>query len=104
LFEGRLGFPNEAQGWQQFFIAWRRMAGGLSEAMQEAARDAMDPGVAPREAGLKAPKRMPEDGGEALVMLASLERVAAARRATLGDWLLQETCTNADAPPWAPET
>jgi hypothetical protein len=100
LFEGRLGFPNEAQGWQQFFIAWRRMAGGLTETMQEAVRDAMDPVVAPREAGLKAPKRMPEDGGEALVMLASLERVAAARRAQLGEWVVEKTWTNDDARLW----
>jgi hypothetical protein len=100
LFEGRLGFPNEAQGWQQFFIAWRRLAGGLSEPMQEAIRDAMDPIVAPKEAGLKAPKRVPEDGGEALVMLASLERVSAARRAQLGDWIVEKTWTNDDARLW----
>jgi len=100
LFEGRLGFPNEPQGWQQFFIAWRRLAGGLSSAMQEAIRDAMDPLVAPKEAGLKAPKRTPEDGGEALVMLASLERAAAARRATLGEWIVEKTWTNDDARLW----
>ncbi|MBX3209508.1 MAG: Hsp70 family protein [Labilithrix sp.] len=100
LFEGRLGFPNEAQGWQQFFIAWRRMAGGLTEAMQEAIRDAMDPIVAPKEAGLKPPKRVPEDGGEALVMLAALERAPAARRAVLGEWIVDKTWTNDDARLW----
>ncbi|MDF2692445.1 MAG: Chaperone protein DnaK [Labilithrix sp.] len=100
LFEGRLGFPNEAQGWQQFFIAWRRMAGGLTEPMQEAIRDAMDPIVAPKEAGLKPPKRVPEDGGEALVMLAALERAPAARRAVLGEWIVEKTWTNDDARLW----
>ena len=100
LFEGRLGFPDEAQGWQQFFIAWRRLAGGLAEPMQEALRDAMDPLIAPKEAGLKAPKRIPEDGGEALVMLATLERASAARRAQLGDWILEKTWTNEDARLW----
>ncbi len=100
LFEGRLGFPNEAQGWQQFFIAWRRMAGGLTEAMQESVRDAMDPIVAPKEAGLKPPKRVPEDGGEALVMLAALERVHPARRAQLGEWIVEKTWTNDDARLW----
>lgn len=100
LFEGRLGFPNEAQGWQQFFIAWRRMAGGLTEAMQESARDAMDPIVAPKEAGLKPPKRVPEDGGEALVMLAALERAPAPRRAALGEWIVEKTWTNDDARLW----
>jgi hypothetical protein len=100
LFEGRLGFPNEAQGWQQFFIAWRRMAGGLAEPMQESIRDAMDPIVAPKEAGLKPPKRVPEDGGEALVMLAALERASARRRATLGEWIVEKTWTNDDARLW----
>lgn len=100
LFEGRLGFPNEPQGWQQFFIAWRRMAGGLDAAMQEAIRDALDPLVAPKEAGLKAPKRVPEDGGEALVMLASLERASAERRARLGDWIVEKTWTSDDARLW----
>jgi molecular chaperone DnaK (HSP70) len=101
LFDGRLGFPGEAQGWQQFFIAWRRMAGGLSSAMQESIRDAMDPLVAPKEAGLKPLKRTPEDGGEALVMLASLERAPAQRRATLGEWIVEKTWTNDDARLWS---
>lgn len=100
LFEGRLGFPNEAQGWQQFFIAWRRMAGGLTESMQAAIRDAIDPLVAPKEAGLKLPKRVPEDGGEALVMLAALERAPVARRAQLGEWIVEKTWTNDDARLW----
>jgi molecular chaperone DnaK (HSP70) len=100
LFEGRLGFPNEPQAWQQFFIAWRRMAGGLTEPMQESIRDAMDPIVAPKEAGLKPPKRVPEDGGEALVMLAALERAPAPRRAILGEWIVEKTWTNDDARLW----
>jgi hypothetical protein len=100
LFEGRLGFPDEAQGWQQFFIAWRRLAGGLTEPMQVALRDAMDPLIAPKDAGLKQPKRVVEDGGEALVMLATLERVPAERRAKLGDWILEKTYANDDARLW----
>ncbi len=100
LFEGRLGFPTEPQGWPQFFIAWRRMAGGLTEAMQTVIRDAMDPIVAPKEAGLKQPKRVPEDGGEALVMLAALERAPAARRTILGEWIVEKTWTNDDARLW----
>jgi len=68
--------------------------------MQEAIRDAMDPIVAPKEAGLKPPKRVPEDGGEALVMLAALERASAARRAVLGDWIVEKTWTNDDARLW----
>ena len=34
LFAERLAFAGEVRGWQQFWIAWRRVAGGLSEASQ----------------------------------------------------------------------
>lgn len=101
MFDGRLGFPDEAQAWPQFFIAWRRLAGGLTEAMQITLRDAIDPLVAPKEAGLKLPKRVPDDGGEALTMLAALERVPAARRVQLGGWLVERTWTSDDARLWA---
>jgi molecular chaperone DnaK (HSP70) len=100
LFEGRLGFPNEPQGWQQFFIAWRRLAGGLTETMQEGLRDAMDPIVAPKEAGLKPPKRIPEHGGELMLMLAALERVPVARRVALGEWIVEKTWTDDDSRLW----
>ena len=100
LFEGRLGFPGEAHGWQQFFIAWRRVAGGLLEPQQLLLRDALDAVVAPPEAGLKPPKRMPEHVDELTVMLASLERVPAPRRVQLGEWLVEKTWTKEDARIW----
>ncbi len=101
LFDGRLGFPAEAHGWQQFFIAWRRMAGGLDESMQLAVRDAMDAAIAPREAGLKPPKRMPEHTDELLVFLAALERVPVARRVALGEWVVEKTWTDSDPRLWS---
>ncbi len=100
LFEGRLGFPTEAHNWQQFFIAWRRMAGGLDETMQEAIRDAMDPAIAPKEAGLKPPKRMPDHPDELVLMLAALERVPVVRRTRLGDWISERTWTDTDPRLW----
>ncbi len=100
LFDGRLGFPDEPAGWQQFFIAWRRMSGGLSEPMQTAIRDAMDGAIAPKEAGLKPPKRMPEGLDELVVLLASLERTPVARRAALGEWLVERTWTSSDPRLW----
>lgn len=101
LFDGRLGFPNEPHGWQQFFIAWRRMAGGLTEPMQLAIRDAMDPVIAPREAGLKPPKRMPEHTDELVVMLAALERIPSSRREQLGEWIVEKTWTDSDPRLWS---
>jgi hypothetical protein len=68
--------------------------------MQTAIRDAMDPVIAPKEAGLKPPKRMPEGVDELIVLLASLERVPASRRTQLGEWLLERTWTDSDALIW----
>ena len=101
LFEGRLAFPDEPRGWQQFFIAWRRMSGGLSEAMQTAVRDAFDPVIAPADAKLKKPKRVPEAQDELLATLAALERVPVVRRTQLGEWIYDKTWGSDDPRLWA---
>ena len=80
LFDERLAFPGEARGWQQFWIAWRRAAGGLDEAAQTRLRDFTDPWLAPAEAGLKKPKKPALALDDALDMASSLERVAPLRR------------------------
>ena len=100
LFEGRLAFPDEPRGWQQFFIAWRRMSGGLAESMQTAIRDAFDPVIAPAEAKLKKPKRVPEAPDELLATLAALERVPVARRTQLGEWIADKTWGSDDPRLW----
>src|SRR6185436_17409504 len=56
LFAERVIFPQEMRSWQQFWIAWRRLAGGLDEAAQIAIRDVLDPLLAPSTARLKKPK------------------------------------------------
>jgi molecular chaperone DnaK (HSP70) len=100
LFEGRLAFPDEPRGWQQFFIAWRRMSGGLTESMQTTIRDAFDPVIAPAEAKLKKPKRVPEAPDELLATLAALERVPVARRTQLGEWIHEKTWGSDDPRLW----
>ncbi|MDB4944598.1 MAG: Chaperone protein DnaK [Labilithrix sp.] len=97
LFDGRLAFPDEPRGWAQFFIAWRRLSGGLTESMQVTVRDVFDPAFAPPEAKLKKPKRMPDAPDELLSLLSSLERVPAARRAQLGGWVHERTWAGAAA-------
>ncbi|HXN34486.1 MAG TPA: Hsp70 family protein, partial [Polyangiaceae bacterium] len=57
LFDERLAFPGEARGWQQFWIAWRRAAGGLDEAAHTRIRDRVDVYLAPAQAGRKRPKK-----------------------------------------------
>ena len=102
LFAERLAFPKEARGWQQFFIAYRRVAGGLLESAQTKIRDELDPFVAPAEANLKKPKGLrPESTDDLLDLLSHLERLPPQRRAALGAWLLERTWTDRDPRIWA---
>ncbi|WP_437965447.1 Hsp70 family protein [Sorangium sp. So ce260] len=102
LFAERLAFPQEARSWQQFWIAWRRIAGGLDEPLQVAIRDLADPFLAPAEQRLKKPKGVkPEALDDLLELCASLERVPAGRRSELGAWILERTWTDRDARLWA---
>jgi molecular chaperone DnaK (HSP70) len=99
LFDERLAFAGEARGWQQYFIAWRRAAGGLDEAMQTRIRDFVDPHVGPPDGGRR-PKKVALSLEDALDMASSLERVAPSRRSALGGWVLERTWTDRDPRLW----
>jgi molecular chaperone DnaK (HSP70) len=85
-----LQFSPDAAVWSQWWIMWRRIAGGLDEARQTALLDELayylEPqGPRPR-ARPKGPKAL---ALEDMVRLAgALERVPVARKVQLGDWLL----------------
>ena len=97
----RLAFPDQARGWQQFWIAWRRVCAGLGDAHQIALRDLADPWLAPAEARGKKPKgARPLAEPEMLDLASSLERVPASRRADLGAWVLERTWTDRDPRLW----
>ena len=100
LFVDKLAFPELARGWQAFFIAWRRAAGGLDETAQVAIRDALDPFLATNWKGKK-PKFKPEAKDEMLELVSSLERVPAPRRAELGEWILDRVWTDHDPRLWS---
>jgi molecular chaperone DnaK (HSP70) len=100
LFPEKLTFTDQPRAWQQFWFAWRRVAAGLDEASQVALRDAVDPFLAPKEAGRKLPKWKPEALDALLEMASSLERVPPARRSELGAWLLERTWTDRDPRLW----
>jgi hypothetical protein len=100
LLADRLAFPGEPRGWQQFFIAWRRAAGGLDETVQTGLRDFVDPWLAPAEAGLKRPKKPALSLDDGLDMASSLERVPPQRRSVLGGWVLERTWTDRDPRLW----
>ncbi|MCL2447957.1 MAG: heat-shock protein Hsp70, partial [Polyangiaceae bacterium] len=100
MFDERLAFPAESRGWQHYWIAWRRVAGGLDEATQMKIRDFVDPYLAPPGAGLKRPKKPAASLDDALDMAGALERVVPARRAELGGWILERTWTDRDPRLW----
>ena len=102
LFAEKVAFPQETRNWQQFWIAWRRAAGGLDEAAQVGIRDVIDPLLAPSEARLKKPKGWKAEAADDLLDLAAtLERVPAVRRSELGGWVLERTWTSKEPRLWA---
>jgi molecular chaperone DnaK (HSP70) len=96
--------PNQRdseRNWQQYWIAWRRIAGGLDESMQRRARELVDPTLAPPELKLKKPKSFrPLARDELLDFASQLERVDAPRKAELGQWLLERTWSDRDPRIW----
>ncbi|HMI86039.1 MAG TPA: Hsp70 family protein [Polyangiaceae bacterium] len=96
-----LAFGAETRSWQAFWIAWRRVAAGLTDMVQEALRDATDPFLAPSSLRKKRPKSVrPEAIDEMLEMAAALERVTPPRRAELGEWIVEKTWTDRDPRLW----
>ncbi len=91
LYSQGLQFVNEAQNWSEWWILWRRIAGGLrAEAQQRLFADVtgfIDPMRARRgNAEALAKKRGFED---MLRLAASLERLSSGDKAMLGGWLIQ---------------
>ena len=102
LFSQGLTHREESRTWQQFWIAWRRIAAGLDEAAQVAIRDVLDPFVAPEDKGLKRAKPFRNDQAwEMLELATALERVPAERRGELGGWVLERTWMERDPRLWA---
>jgi molecular chaperone DnaK (HSP70) len=102
LFKQGLTHKGESRVWQQFWIAWRRVAAGLDEGAQVAIRDVLDPFVASEEANLRPPKPYKNDQQWEMFELATaLERVPAARRGELGGWIIERSWTERDPRLWA---
>jgi hypothetical protein len=101
LFAEGVAFP-AARSWQQFFIAFRRVAPGLDEERQLAIRDVLDPLLSPAGPRTKKTKSWKPLAPEEMLELAAwLERVPAERRAELGRLLLERTWTSKDPRLWA---
>ncbi|HVW24792.1 MAG TPA: Hsp70 family protein [Polyangiaceae bacterium] len=96
-----VAYPDEARTWAQFWIAWRRVAGGLLEPAQTKIRDLLDPFLSTDEPKPKRPKNVrPQALPEMLDLVASLERVAPSRRVDLGRWIVEMTWRDRDPRLW----
>jgi molecular chaperone DnaK (HSP70) len=101
MFGAGLYFPKEANGFRAWWVAWRRAAPGLDESTQSAIRDMLDPFLEPEDIGgrgarKKAKNVRAEPFDEVLLLVSSLERVPAERRAALAGWMLDRTWTSKD--------
>jgi molecular chaperone DnaK (HSP70) len=103
LFEAGLGGGAKPRGWQQFWIAWRRIVAGLREETQTRFLGLLEPFWAPSELKLKRSKSLKpaEASYDMLELMASLERVPAERRKQLGDWLIDRTFQARDPRLWS---
>ncbi|PTL78659.1 Hsp70 family protein [Vitiosangium sp. GDMCC 1.1324] len=108
LFEPLVQHHTEKSVWIEFWVMWRRMAGGLSEAQQRKLYDYLKPHLA-RKVPLEAPPQhtklkgiQPEGLDEMVRTAASLEHLEPGDKAELGQWVaarLKEE--NKSGGPWA---
>lgn len=103
LFDSGIAAAAKARGWQQFWIAWRRIVAGLREETQTRLLGLLEPFWAPAELKAKRSKSLKaaEPSFEMLELMASLERVPAERRKQLGDWLIEHTFRDHDPRFWS---
>jgi hypothetical protein len=100
-FDAGVTFRESERNWQQYWIAWRRIAGGLDAPMQRRIRDLALPALAPAELKLKKPKTFrPLALDELWALTTHLERVEAADKLELANWLLERTWSDRDPRLW----
>lgn len=102
IFAEGLAFPDEIRNWQQFFIAWRRMAPGLDEREQSGLFATLLPHLSPSVGrGKRKLAFRPLAEPEMLECAVFLERLPANQRTQLGEAILERTWTKRDPLLWA---
>jgi len=108
LFEPLVQHHTEKSVWIEFWVMWRRIAGGLSEAQQRKLYDYLKPHLA-RKVPLDAPQPQgklkgiqPEGLDEMVRTAASLEHLEPGDKAELGGWVAARLkAENKSGGPWA---
>jgi hypothetical protein len=89
LYRNGIQFAKEARNWAEWWILWRRVAGGLSEAAQHHLLDDVAYYLQPAGSAKRPPgyKKLAYDGMVRLV--ASLEHLSIEHKIEVGEWLLK---------------
>lgn len=107
LFEQLVQHHTDKAVWIEFWVMWRRMAGGLTEAQQAKLYAYLEPHLAsrvPPDAKPQAKKKgiQPEGLDEMVRTAASLEHLGAHQKAELGGWIAARLKAEAKSGgPWA---
>ncbi|MGO8701484.1 MAG: Hsp70 family protein [Limisphaerales bacterium] len=108
LFQESVLFHAEQPIWSEFWVMWRRLAGGLAESQQQELWDYLKPHlarrIAPESSRNSAKPRgiQPEGLDEMVRVAASLEHLNPADKAVLGQWIMQRMKgAEKAAGPWA---
>jgi molecular chaperone DnaK (HSP70) len=102
LFAQGLAFPDEIRSWQQFFIAYRRIAPGLDETEQIELFTTLLPHLSPSMArGKKKGPFRPLAEPEMLECASWLERLPVDKRVAQGEAIIERTWTKRDPLLWA---
>ncbi len=90
IYDQGVQYVRDAQVWSEWWILWRRVAGGLNEEAQQRILDAIALDLQPPAARPKKAKSTPKKQGydDMVRLAASLERLPIHRKAEVGDWLL----------------
>jgi molecular chaperone DnaK (HSP70) len=108
LFRESVTFHAEQPIWSEFWVMWRRLAGGLAEGQQQELWDYLKPHLARRisaEASKNSAKPrgiQPEGLDEMVRVAASLEHLNPADKVVLGQWIIERVKgAETAAGPWA---
>jgi molecular chaperone DnaK (HSP70) len=108
IFAESVKFHAEKPVWSEFWVMWRRLAGGLAEARQQEMWNYLKPYLArrvplqPVKDGFRSKGVTPEGLNEMVRVAASLERLDPAEKTTLGNWIAPRLKNpETAAGPWA---
>jgi molecular chaperone DnaK (HSP70) len=109
LLTENVNFHGEVSVWNEFWVMWRRIAGGLTAEQHQALWRVLEPHLArriPPQAAKNAPRAkglQPEGLDEMVRTAASLERLEPAPKIALGNWIAARLRAPGENPsgPWA---